>query len=288
MIVLGCDSFAEAVAHSLGVKSLRFERRTFPDWEQCPRILGEVEDHVVLINRMKSEEFNTNSYLMETLLLTRTLRDMGATKIELVMPYLVYSRQDRVFRHGEPYSSRTVLDLLRDAGATKIITISLHSTKDIDRPDSIPVANLDGFAPIVERIKQLNLKNPIITGPDLGVTKATKLVASALGCDAVVLKKTRDHATGEIKITGDIPTQNKDIVIVDDIISTGWTMSEAIKICKKAHARTISAFAVHGLFTTPTYIQLRRATNNFAVTDTIQTPVSSIPSSSVIINHFRS
>ena len=108
MIVVGNDSFGEKLAKSLNADFVKFEQITFPDGEICPRILGDVSEDVILVNRAKLP-LEPNKYFVETLLLLKTLREV-AENIDVVMPYFVYARQDKPFREGEPFSAKFVLN----------------------------------------------------------------------------------------------------------------------------------------------------------------------------------
>ena len=128
MIVVGNDDFAKKLATALGSKFVPFEQRVFPDGEVCPRILGDVEKNAIVANRM-SLPLEPNKYFIETLLLIKNLQELGVENIDVVMPYFVYARQDKIFRDGEPFSYKFVLETLHRAGVNRFFTVSSHAER---------------------------------------------------------------------------------------------------------------------------------------------------------------
>ena len=289
MIVLGSDEFAKQLAEKLKVNCLILEKKSFPDKELCPRIQEEVNDnHVIFVNRMEFPEIDSNTYLIESFLVLRTLKAIGIEHIDFVMPYMVYGRQDKMFSKGEPVSAKYILDLLADAGVSSIFTVSSHYERDKDILSAkIPVYNINGFQAISEYIKKLDIENPLITGADFGVSAPTNFVSNALGHDSIVFEKERDFQSGEIELKGLIQAKNRNVVVIDDVISSGSTIIKAIEICRKSEAKSVSAFALHGIFAGDSLEKLQKITSNFAVSDTIQTPVSQISMVDIISEKLR-
>jgi ribose-phosphate pyrophosphokinase len=277
MIVLGSDNFAERLARNLNAGFISLEKRIFPDGEVCPRILDNVDSHVVFAERM-SLPIDPNRHLVEMILTLKNLKSLGVKKIDVVMPYFIYARQDKEFRKGEPFSAKYVLDLMEQAGADRFFTVSSHAERDKEMLSltSMPAYNINGFVAIGEYLKSFDLKSPIITGADLGVSTATKIVADILGAEQSAFEKERNLATGEIVMKGELDAKSKDLVIVDDIISSGGTMIKAIGIAKKSGAEKIIAAVVHPVLAKGAFENISPMVWKFLATDTIDSPISDI------------
>lgn len=253
MLVVGPeDGFNVALSKELGAKLVPVERRTFPDGEVCPRIMGRVSgEGIVLSMRMKAGSCKPNDYLMEVLLTLRNLREhMGAGPVNVLMPYFPYSRQDAIFREGEPLSSKYVVELLEDSGADSVVTVTahLHRLGDLRELSSrVDFLNLSGFKPLAEELLKLPLKDPFILGPDTESINWARELAEHYGAsDYDSLKKERDFSTGEIRtLAKSLELEGRDVVLVDDIVSTGGTMANALKTSKEMGARYLVAAFVH-------------------------------------------
>ena len=274
MTVVGNDNFAKELATALGAEFVQFEQRTFPDGEVCPRILGDVNKDVILVNHMKLP-LEPNKYFMETLLLIKTLREL-TEKIDVVMPYFIYARQSKVFRSGEPFSARYVLETLHKAGASRFFTVSSHTEREKERlAADMPAFNVNGFISIGNYLKRKSFSNPVIVGPDDGAEHFAKTVSNALDCDYALLEKHRNLDTGEIEMKCNVDVRGKEVIIVDDIISSGGTMVNAIKSLKDAGAKTISVYVVH-LVSEKGIEKISPRVKEFLASNTIETPLSKI------------
>lgn len=274
--VVGNDNFAKHLAGALGAEFVQFEQRVFPDGEVCPRILGDVNKDVILVNHMKLP-LEPNKYFMETLLLIKTLQDLGAENIDVVMPYFVYARQDKSFRSGEPFSAIYVLETLHKAGMSRFFTVSSHTERDRDKLNisNIPAYNVNGFLAVGNYLKKKNFSSPIVIGPDDGAEHFAKTVSNALDCDYALLEKHRNLDTGEIEMKCNVNVRGKEVIIVDDIISSGSTMVSAIQSLKDAGAKSIFVYIVH-LVSDKGIEKISPHVREFLASDTIETPLSKI------------
>ncbi len=272
MIVIGNDGFGEELAEKLGAMFSRMEQRVFPDGEICPRITNEIHDNHAIIALRMSLPLDPNRYLIENLLTIKNLKSLGVKKIEVVMPYFVYARQDKAFRKGEPFSAKYVLELLKEAGASRFFTVTSHADRNKERISlSDSAYNIDGFVVIGNYLKKNGLKKPLIIAPDDGAEKFAETVAIHVGCEYTVFEKHRDLDTGEVEMKSSADMKGKEVIIVDDIISSGSTMLKAIDICKKSGAKSVMAAVVHvvsekGIKNIP----------NLVATDTISSVASKI------------
>ncbi len=257
MILVGpADDFNQNLASKIGIQLVDMQRRVFPDGELCPRVLIDKEDQlrgkeIILSMRMPSKSCNPNSYLVEVLLTIRNLREhIRASSIHVIMPYFPYARQDNIFRPGEPLSAKYVANLLEEAGAETVYAVTVHLHRVGSFPSLFHKAqgvNVSGFPSLADVLKRMNLVKPYIIAPDEEAIVWAKEVAEYLGTDDyTAFVKERDVETGEIKTTiKEIDVRDRDAVVIDDIVSTGGTMANAVRAVKKMGARRVYSAFVH-------------------------------------------
>ncbi len=246
------DDFNIRIARGLGLKLVPLERRIFPDGEICPRVQKEVRgSDVVLSLRMKSGVGKPNDYLLEVLFTLRNLRrHMGAGDITLIMPYFPYARQDAIFRTGEPLSPSYLAEMLEEAGANSIVSVTVHlhrlgSFSEIFK--KIKATNLSGFKALSESVKRLPLKDPFIIGPDTESIHWARELAQFCGIEEYdAFRKERDLETGDIRTyIKEIDLKDRDVIVVDDMVSTGGTMANAVAAAREMGARLVVSAFVH-------------------------------------------
>ena len=281
MIVIG-DSFAESLAGKLDADYMSVDRRVFPDGELCPRIEGSSDikgsDVILAFQKMKDE--TPNDYLMKFFISLRNVKDHGAKRVVCVLPYLTYARQDQKFRDGEPFTIDIVAKLIDFSGADFFITLTSHTHRKsdiIDLFNKCEAYNISGIPALAEHVKKMNLKNPFVLGPDGEAIQWAKEMADIIGTSEFgALEKKRDVDTGQIQtIDKHLNLKSKDVVIVDDIISTGRTVLNAMDICKKSGADSITVAVVHGIMVGDILKKLRQSgVSEIFATNTIENPVS--------------
>lgn len=218
---------------------MRVESKKFPDGEIYVRIHGDVKgEDAVLIQTQSSQ----NDSIIETILLCETLKDEGVESVTVVAPYLAYARQDKKFNSGEPISIKALAKLYSTV-CDRFITINPHETY-IEKFFSIPFVHGDAVCKLAEYFKD-KLDNPIVLSPDRGAIGLAKRASETLNCEYDYLEKTRISPT-EIKIAPkNLDVNGRDVLIVDDIISTGGTMATAIYMLKEQGAKKVMASCVH-------------------------------------------
>ena len=223
------------------------EIREFPDSEIYVRILSDVHNETCIL----IQSITDNSAMIETFLFLDALRDLGAERIHAILPYLAYSRQDKRFERGEALSAKTVLNIIDDL-SDSITVINSHflNNEGVYNFHGVEINNLDAFPLLVEYFKN-GFNNAIIIAPDEGVKGYVSNAAKLFGCEFDYLEKKRiDSNNVEIK-PKNVDVNGKDVVILDDMISTGGTMIEASKSLKSMGARTINIGCVCLLYTSP-------------------------------------
>lgn len=272
MIVVGCPasvSLAQRIAKKLKCKYTTLEHRHYPDGEIYIRFMKKVKgETVVLVQTLAlSDNSGPNHKIMELLIAAHTARDLGAKKIVLVMPYLAYMRQDIRFNPGESISSRAVGEVL-SLYADAVITIDPHlhrykSLREVYHADPCVL----GAAGLISEYIKGRFKNPFIVGPDKESYQWASKVAEPLGCGhTVLLKKRYSDRHVEVFFQEEVDVRGKDIIIVDDIISTGHTIVEAVKGVRKLGAKKIHVIGVHGIFAEGALSKIRKAGAKSVVT----------------------
>lgn len=249
MIIIGgtaTNGIDENLSKIVSAPLVKVEHKIFPDGESYIRIPQHITNQEILV--VQSLYPPQDKHFVELLLILETLADMKNNKITAVVPYLAYSRQDRRFKEGEALSVKTVLGAIARAGADSLIVIEPHKEEELSYfGKEVKIAD-----PMPEMAREVRKKveKPFILAPDRGALERAKRLAEELNSEYSFIEKERDRDTGEIRIKNlpDLKVQGKDVVIVDDIISTGGTMIQASKVVYERGARRVIAAAVHSLF----------------------------------------
>jgi ribose-phosphate pyrophosphokinase len=247
-LVIG-DELAKKLAQQLNLDFISIEDRVFPDGEVQPRLEKEEKvDKAILIFQKKQKE-DINAYLIKYFLLLRKLKEL-AQGIICIMPYLPYARQDSIFREGEPLSSLYIAELI-EKNADVFITCNMHEhRKKIGDLFKIPAHNVFLFQDLAEKFEDFSPSNSIVIGPDRESKAFVEDFCKKFPAEKIVFEKTRDVKTGEISFLFDknYDFTDKDVIIVDDIVSTGRTILQAAKIAQELKAKTISFAFIHSIF----------------------------------------
>jgi ribose-phosphate pyrophosphokinase len=242
------------------------EARTsrFPDGELYLQA-GALDDITVVVGSLLSDES-----LIEILLLIDACQ---RSEVRLVVPYLGYARQDREFRPGEPVSARAIARAL-STGVSRVVTVNVHKETVLSH-FTVPATQVTLEAEIGDFIANLGLEDPLILAPDAGAAPFAAAVAVRGGWETDHLEKTRISGR-EVRMepVGGDPWTG-DVVLVDDIISTGGTIATAARMLAARGARGVHAVCVHGLFTGNARFLLGSAgIRELAASDTIESETS--------------
>lgn len=258
------------------------EFKTFPDGERYIRINGEPKNfHAVVVQSIIPP--NPDQSIIELCFMLETLKELGVEKVTAVVPYFAYARQDKRFLPGEAVSGRIVCDIIQNAGADEVITVDIHN-KIILENFKIPAKDVSAVPLLGEYLNRFKPTNPLIISPDEGAMVRAKTLADLMEAEYVVFNKFRDKHTGEIETKmKEINVANRDVVIVDDIISTGSTMVNAAKIAKSQGASRIYAVCTHAILVGDSRFRIINAgANEIIGTDTVPSDVSLVSVAPVI------
>ncbi len=267
-------SLSEKLAKEINADLAGIVLKRFPDKECYVRIMDDLDnENVVLVQNAYPDE-----NIVEFFLLADAIREFKVKKLTAVIPYFGYARQDKKFNPGEPISVRALIKRTQ-IGIDKIITVDIHDENVLKWFD-ISNINISGMPAIGEYLKKL--APDIIIAPDDGALQKAKNVADIVGCSYDYLDKKRiDDMHVEMK-TKNIDVKNKNVAIVDDIISTGGTIITATKNLKNQGAKSVYACCTHGLFASNALGKLQMVCDKIVSTDTIENRASIVSVASEI------
>ncbi len=240
------DELAFSISKILGKKYSKVEYRTFPDGEIQPRITKEFKgDAILAIRKLKDEKID--DYLIRFFLTARKLKEKKR-KVLGIMPYFPYARQDKIFRKGETFSAKYIAELV-ESELDFFITINMHEhRKKINEIFKIKSWNISVFEEMGREFSRKGFSDSFVLGPDYESKNFARDFARGLGCKYSFFGKERDVSSGKIKIiTKKLDVRNKDVIIVDDVASSGKTLIDSAITAKKQGAKSISFCFVHAI-----------------------------------------
>jgi len=277
------QKLAAKVAWDLRENLSPIETRRFPDGERYIRIKGEVPKEVVVI---QSTGYPQDENLMELFLLLKNLKSLGVERTRVVIPYFGYGRQERRFKSGEAVSAVIVAELLEAAGASEIYSINLHE-KNIKEFFNIPVHEISAMPMIANYINE-HIEDPMIIGPDKGALGFAEEISGILKCDCDYLEKTRiSPEKVEMKLKN-LDVKGRDVVIIDDIISTGGTIVSASRILNDLGANKVVVGCVHPILVEDALLKIFAAgVDDVFATDTLKSDVSTISVAPLVAGYLK-
>lgn len=207
--------------------------------------------------------------LMELLLMCDAARRASAHNITLVIPYFGWGRQDHKDKPRTPIAAKLIANLMVASGANRVMTMDLHADQ-IQGFFDIPVDHLYASRIFIDYIKKLNMDQLTIASPDMGGAKRARSYAGYLGTDVVICYKERKKAN-EIEFMNLIGNvKEKNIILLDDMVDTAGTLTEAASLIKKQGAKSIRAIATHPVLSGNSYERITKSSlEELVVTDTI-------------------
>ena len=257
---------AKQIANSFGAQLSKSSMVRFSDGEFEPSFDETVRGADVFLIQSTTPPSDN---LMELLLMIDAAKRASAANIIAVMPYFGYARQDKKGKPRVPIGAKLVANLLSAAGVDRIMTMDLHADQ-IQGFFEVPVDHLYASELFIEDITNLNLPNLIIASPDMGGSKRANAYAKILNSGVVICYKERKQANviGEMKILGDV--NGKDVIIIDDMVDTGGTLTKAADLMMESGATSVRAYCTHGILSGTAYERLDNSSiAELVITNTI-------------------
>ena len=271
---------AKQLARKLKAVYIKTETKIFPDGESKVTLQKIPKKSVILVVQSTYPPVDTN--LLQTLSIISQVRKISSRTFAII-PYMGYARQDKQFLSGEVITMSVVAKMLQSVGAKKVIVVDIHSNTALNH-FNIPTENVSAVPELAKYFKKLNLKNPLVVSPDMGGYSRSKKFASLLKTDFIVLKKYRDRKTGRVSIqTAKVDVQGKDLILVDDIISTGGSIIKAAQFLKKQKCKRVFVACTHGLLVEGAEKKIRKAgVSRIISTNTIPGNTSKVDISGIL------
>ncbi|MGO9450610.1 MAG: ribose-phosphate diphosphokinase [Candidatus Binataceae bacterium] len=250
-------ALAREVCEHLQVRLGEAEVGRFPDGEVMVEIHENVRGGDVFV--IQSTCSPPNESLMELLLVMDALRRASARRVTAVVPYFGYSRQDRKVASRVPISAKLVADLITTAGASRVLTVDLHAGQ-IQGFFNIPVDNLYAMPVLIGYLrKRLDGQKITVVSPDAGGVERARAFAGRLNANLAIINKRRRRASevAEMQLVGEV--RDSVAVLVDDMIDTAGTITEAAKVVSNAGASEVFAVATHPILSDPACDRLNQS-----------------------------
>jgi ribose-phosphate pyrophosphokinase len=255
------EKLGSTIAKELNLQYINLESKVFPDDESYLKFR---EDELIVIQSCFPKQ---DKRLLELLIILDTAKELCARNLNVVIPYLPYARQDKRFRAGEAVSNRSIGNLLYTVGTDLLLTIDVHQEESL-KEFKMRSLSLSAMPLLAEHLKSMSLSNPFLIAPDKGAIGHAEVISSILKTDCTFFEKQRDRITGKVEtVKKDLDFRGKDIVIIDDMISTGGTIANVSEIAKNCGAEKIIAACTHALLVGNAEEKMR----NSGITDIVTT-----------------
>ncbi|MDO5721477.1 MAG: ribose-phosphate diphosphokinase [Actinomycetaceae bacterium] len=262
---------AEAVGQELQTGVLPTTAYDFANGEIYVRFNESVRGCDAFVLQSHTEPIN--QWVMEQLIMIDALKRASAKRITVVAPFYPYARQDKKHQGREPISAKLMADLFKTAGADRLMSVDLHASQAMGFFDG-PVDHLWAMPVLVDYVRtRVDLSNVAVVSPDAGRIRVAEKWANKLGgCPLAFVHKTRDTTRPNVavanRVVGDV--KGRQCVLVDDLIDTGGTIAEAVKVLKASGATDVIVVATHGVLSDPAAQRLQECgAREVVVTNTL-------------------
>jgi ribose-phosphate pyrophosphokinase len=251
------EDLARKLSRKIKANLVKSEVRVFADGESKITLSGKLSKRKSIVVQSICPPVDTN--LVQALSLISKARETSSEVIT-VIPYMGYARQDREFLPGEIVTMKVLAKLFKGAGASKIIAVDIHSKIGL-KHFTIKTKNVTAIPDLVKYFKKLSLKNPLVVSPDQGGKDRAKEFAKEFGSECIALEKKRDRKTGkvQIKTRNTIEVVNRDLILVDDMISTGGSIIKATQFLKKQKCKRVYVACTHALLMNDAEKKIKKA-----------------------------
>jgi len=261
---------SEKIADCLGIDLVDATVNRFSDGEIGVEIDESIRGDHVFVIQPTSPPVNDN--LMELLIMIDALKRASAGEITAVTPYYGYARQDRKAKARDPITAKLIANLLSESGADRVVAIDLHA-RQIQGFFDIPVDNLLGAPLLTKHFMDKDLEDTIVVAPDIGGVKRARDFSEKLNTSIAIIDKRRPKANVSevMNIIGSV--KDKNIILVDDMIDTAGTITQAAQALKEHGANDVYATCTHPLFSGPAIERIKESPiKELVVTDTLSLP----------------
>jgi ribose-phosphate pyrophosphokinase len=275
------EGLAKKLAKKIKGKYVKSKVRVFPDGESKITLSSKPKKGKIVV--VQSTYPPVDSNLIQALSLISKARQYSSN-VTAVIPYMGYARQDREFLSGEIVTMKVIATLIKAAGASKIIVVDIHS-KIALKQFKISSKNVSAVPQLVKFFKKMKLVDPLIVSPDLGGTSRAKKFAKHFGIKYIALKKQRDKKTGKVVIkTSNLKiVKGRDLILVDDMISSGGSIIKATEFLKKQKCKRVFVSCTHALLVGDAEKRIKRAgVSKIVSTNTIPGTTSKVDVSNII------
>ncbi len=251
------EDLAKRLSKKLKANLVKSEVRVFPDGESKITLSGKISKRKSIVVQSIYPPVDTN--LVQALSLISKAKEISSEVIA-VIPYMGYARQDKEFLPGEIITMKVLGKLFKGVGASKIIAVDIHSIMSL-KHFTIKSKNVTAIPDLVKYFKKLSLKNPLIVSPDQGGKDRAKEFARKFESGCISLEKKRDRKTGkvQIKTKNSDKVIDRDIILVDDMISTGGSIIKATQFLKKQKCKRVYVACTHALLMNDAEKKIRKA-----------------------------
>ena len=275
------ENIAKELSKKIKGNLVKSEIRVFPDGESKITLIGKLSKKKSIVVQSIYPPVDTN--LVQALSLITKAKE-NSSEVIAVIPYMGYARQDREFLPGEIVTMKVLGKLFKGAGASKIIVVDIHSLIGF-KHFSIKTKNVTAIPDLVKYFKKLSLKNPLVISPDQGGKERAKEFAKEFNSNYIALDKKRDKKTGKVKIITKktCEVENRDLILVDDMISTGGSIIKAAQFLKKQKCKKIYVACTHALLMNDAGEKIKKAgVTSIISTNTIPGKTSKVDISEII------
>ena len=273
------------IARRLKAPYVEAKTRVFPDGESKITFGRIPKNSIVLVVQSTYPPVDTN--LLQALSIISQVRKVSS-KIYAIIPYMGYARQDRQFLSGEVVTMSIIARMIQAAGAKKVVVVDIHSKTALNH-FKIPKENVSAIPELAKYFKKMKLKNALVVSPDMGGSLRAKKFAGLLNIDFIALKKSRNRNTGKVQIhSSKADVRGKDLILVDDIISTGGSIIKAAQFLKRQKCKRLFVACTHGLFVEDAEKKIKKAgVSRIISTNTIPRSTSKVDVSGVIVESIQ-
>ncbi len=275
------EDLARKLSKKIKANLVKSQVRIFADGESKITLRGNLSKKKSIVVQSIYPPVDTN--LLQALSLISKAKE-NSSQVIAVIPYMGYARQDREFLSGEIVTMKVLGKLFKGAGASKIIAVDIHSTIGF-KHFTIKTKNISAIPDLVQYFKKLSLTNPLVVSPDQGGKDRAQEFAKEFDSEYIALEKKRDRKTGkvQIKTKNANEVEGRDIILVDDMISTGGSIVNATRFLKKQKCKRVYVACTHALLMNGAEKKIKKAgVTNIISTNTIPGKTSIVDISNTI------